>query len=113
MMAGFFVWLMGFRSMRKRDIGLTSLNLVALALVAGLATVAMEAGWYAAMTGVPWRRVLAANLDFSFSIRPAWWVLLAAVGMAALALVRTGFAGRPQRERRLAPATARTPYPET
>ena len=113
MMAGFFVWLMGFRSMRKRDIGLNSLNLLALALVVGLATVAMEAGWYATMTGVPWRRVLAANLDFSFSIRPAWWVLLAAVGMAALALVRTGFAGRPQRERRLAPATARTPYPET
>jgi methionine sulfoxide reductase heme-binding subunit len=32
--------------------------------------------------------VLAANLDVSFSIRPAWWVLVAGLVMVALAFFR-------------------------
>jgi len=112
LMAGFFAWLMGFRWLRRRGFALNSVNLAGLALAAALSTVAMEAGWYAAMTGVPWERVLAANLDFSFSIRPAWWVLLAGLAMAALGLVRTGPGGRPARRRepQLATAASRTPY---
>lgn len=114
MMAGFFVWLMGFRWLRRRDISVGAINLVGLAIMAALATVALEAGWYAAMTGVPWDRVLLANLDFTFSIRPAWWVLAAGLAVATLGLFRTGIGGRPQRSRepRLAPAVVRTPYPE-
>jgi sulfoxide reductase heme-binding subunit YedZ len=112
LMAGLFLWLMGFRWLRRRGIPLGLVVLTGLAVVAALGTVALEAGWYGTMTGIPWRRVLAANLDFSFSIRPAWWVLAAGFAVAALALVRTGPAGRParQREPQLAPATARTPY---
>ncbi len=115
LMAGFFLWLMGFRWLRKRGFKLGLMTLTGLAIVAALGTVVLEAGWYGTMTGIPWRRVLAANLDFSFSIRPAWWVLAAGLAMAAIGLVRTGPAGRPsrQREPQLAPATARSPYSKT
>ncbi len=115
LMAGFFLWLMGFRWLRRRGVPLGLVALTGLAVVAALGTVVIEAGWYGTMTGIPWRRVLAANLDFSFSIRPAWWVLGAGLAMAALGLLRTGPAGKPsrQREPQLAPAAARTPYSRT
>lgn len=118
LMTGFFLWLMGFRLLRRRAWGAGAPQLLGLALVAAFATAALEAGWYATMTGVPWDLVLAANLDFEFSIRPAWWVLAAGLAMAALGLLRTGLGGRPQRARapgrdaRLAPAVARSPYRE-
>jgi methionine sulfoxide reductase heme-binding subunit len=41
------------------------------------------------MTGAMASRVLAANLDFSFTIRPSWWVLLAALAMVAVHLAST------------------------
>jgi len=40
----------------------------------------IEAGWYAAATGVDARRVLAANLDVGFGLRPALWVGLPGSG---------------------------------
>lgn len=49
---------------------------VALAAVFGAAAAAGgEALWHAAMTGVPAERVLLANLDFRYEIRPPWIVL--------------------------------------
>ncbi|MCS0497526.1 ferric reductase-like transmembrane domain-containing protein [Ancylobacter sp. MQZ15Z-1] len=80
LMAGFFLWLMGWRLMQRAGRGTGFVNLVALALLAGLATALLEAGWYLAATGVDPVRVLAANLDFGYSLRPAWWV--AATGLA-------------------------------
>lgn len=107
LVAGFFVWLMGFRRLRAFGLGSGTVALALLAVAAALSTVVLEAGWYAAFTGVPWDRVLAANLDFEFSIRPAWWVLLAGLAVAALGLARGGLAGsRPPRGSRLAPAPA-------
>lgn len=91
LMAGLYLLLMAWRGADKRG-GLlaTPVGLAGIAIFTGLATAAVEYGWYALFTGVPAERVLAANLDFSYVIRPAWWVL--AVGLA-VALVAAGRAG--------------------
>lgn len=86
LMSGFFVWLMGYRALRKRDVAINLGVLTALAIAAGLSTALVEVAWYASMTGVQASRVLAANLDFSFVIRPAWWVLAAGLGLALVNL---------------------------
>lgn len=102
LMAGIFALLMAYRIAHWREVSIQSpLVLVGLALVAALATVAIEYAWYALATGIPPERVLAANLRFSFSIRPAWWVLAIGLCVAAAALARS-LAGSdaPQRQRR-------------
>ncbi|MCX7304797.1 MAG: sulfoxide reductase heme-binding subunit YedZ [Hyphomicrobiales bacterium] len=108
LMAGFFLLLMFYRLAHWRGFALTSpFVLAAIAIVAGLATVAIEYAWYALATGVPPGRVLAANLQFSFSIRPAWWVLAVGLAVAAVALVRPRFGkAAPARGRRTAKAAA-------
>lgn len=111
LMTGFFLWLMGYRALRKRSVEAGALALVSLALASGLGTALIEAGWYAARTGVMALRVLEANLDFSFSIRPAWWVLAAGLTMVLLQAARAR--SLPRRGRGLAgqPALARSSTP--
>lgn len=107
LMAGFFMLLMFYRVAHWRAFSLTSpAVLVAIAIAAALATVAVEAAWYGLATGVPVDRVLAANLQFSYSIRPVWWVLATGLGVAGLGYLRSlGKVGAP-RDRRTARATA-------
>jgi len=108
LMAGFFLLLMFYRLAHWRGFSLTSPAVLAgIAVLAALGTAAVEYAWYALATGVPPERVLAANLQFSFSIRPAWWVLATGFGVTLLALVRP-FSGKqePQRGRRQARAAA-------
>lgn len=102
LMAGFFVWLMGWRVMQRFGRGTGLLNLVALAVVAGLVTALLEAGWYLAATGVDPARVLQANLAFAYSIRPAWWV----AGLGVLVALASSLALRlrPLPQRRAARA---------
>ncbi|MEP9388371.1 protein-methionine-sulfoxide reductase heme-binding subunit MsrQ [Mesorhizobium sp. KR9-304] len=89
LMAGFFLLLMFYRLAHWRGFALASpLVLVAIAILAALGTAAIEYAWYGIATGVPPGRVLAANLQFSFSIRPAWWVLATGLGATLLALAR-------------------------
>lgn len=108
LMAGFFLLLMFYRLAHWRGFSLTSpLVLVAIAILAALGTAAIEYAWYAIATGVPPGRVLAANLQFSFSIRPAWWVLATGLGVTLLALARPWFGRQePARGRRAARAAA-------
>jgi sulfoxide reductase heme-binding subunit YedZ len=73
--SGLFLALMGWRLMHRLKLPTAPLPLLALSLAAGLATAALEAAWYALATGVPAEAVLSANLDFSYDVRPAWWVL--------------------------------------
>jgi methionine sulfoxide reductase heme-binding subunit len=84
MLAGFFVWLMAWRVVpagAQRWLG----TLVALAIVAAVATAWIEFAWYALATGInPWR-VLAASETLRFGLRPAHWVLLVGLGVAVLA----------------------------
>jgi methionine sulfoxide reductase heme-binding subunit len=88
LMTGLFLWLMGYRLMRRYGFGTGLIALLLLAIAAGLATALVEAAWYAARSGVMVLRVLAANLDISLSIRPAWWVLVTGLVMVALAFFR-------------------------
>ncbi|WP_378950612.1 sulfite oxidase heme-binding subunit YedZ [Mesorhizobium sp. ANAO-SY3R2] len=107
LMAGFFMLLMFYRMGHWRGFNLTSpLVLVAIAVAAALATVAVEAAWYGLATGVPPSRVLAANLQFSYSIRPGWWVLATGLGVALVGYVRSMSKSAPQRGRRAASAAA-------
>ncbi|QGZ35151.1 sulfite oxidase heme-binding subunit YedZ [Stappia indica] len=88
LMAGFLVALFACRIAHKLGLRLTSpLVLAGIAVFAGLATAGIEYLWYALATGVPAERVLAANLDFRYSIRPAWWVFGVMLVVAALPLV--------------------------
>jgi sulfoxide reductase heme-binding subunit YedZ len=108
LMAGFFLLLMFYRLAHWRGFALTSpLVLVAIAVLAALGTAAIEYAWYGIATGVPPGRVLAANLQFSYSIRPAWWVLATGLGVTLLGLARP-WVGRqePARDRRPVRAAA-------
>ena len=84
MFAGFYVWLMAWRAVpagRQRRVA----TLVALSVVAAVATAWIEFAWYAVATGInPWR-VLAASETLRFGLRPAHWVLLVGLGVTLLA----------------------------
>jgi methionine sulfoxide reductase heme-binding subunit len=97
--SGLFLALMGWRLMHHFKLPTNPLTLAGLAAAAGLATAALETAWYALATGVPASAVLAANLDFSYDVRPAWWV----AGIVALSVPLTLLRGRPDR----VPATRR------
>jgi sulfoxide reductase heme-binding subunit YedZ len=87
LMAGLLVWLLGFRVLARRRIPGPA-ALAALALGAAVATAAIETAWYAVATGAMPLRVLAANLDVSYGLRPALWVLIVTLGVALLVLGR-------------------------
>ncbi len=92
LMSGFFVLLMAYRLAHWRDFRLASPPvLIGAAIVAALATVGLEYAWYGLATGIPPSRVLAANLQFAFSVRPAWWVLAVGVAVAAIPPARALF----------------------
>lgn len=102
LMAGLFTLLMLYRILQARGLSLTALPVtIGTAIVAGIATAAIEAAWYGLATGVPVGRVLSANLAFGYSIRPAWWVLAIGLTAAVAAALRTrapqGGRGRPAR----------------
>ena len=83
LMLGLLAWLVGYRLIRRLAGDVSACGLVALAVAAAALTAVAEMSWHAAATGVdPWR-VLAAHLDASYEVRPAWCVLLAGL-VAAL-----------------------------
>jgi sulfoxide reductase heme-binding subunit YedZ len=86
LMMGFLLWLFAWRGVQRWRREVSFASLIALAVFAGLATAAFEAGWYGLMTGVPASRILAANLMFEFSIRPAWWAFAAGLSVALAGL---------------------------
>ena len=83
LMAGFLAWLLFWRAL-PRELQSSRLALVSLAILAALATMAVEYAWYALATSIPAERVLLANLDPAMGLRPAAWVLL--VGLVAAAV---------------------------
>ncbi|MXP63281.1 sulfoxide reductase heme-binding subunit YedZ [Roseomonas sp. M0104] len=88
LMAGLFLWLMGYRAVAPKGGAPGLLRLGGLALGAALGTALLEAGWYAVATGVPPLAVLEANFDVSFGLRPALWVGIAGGGAVLLRAAR-------------------------
>ncbi|KQP50216.1 protein-methionine-sulfoxide reductase heme-binding subunit MsrQ [Methylobacterium sp. Leaf108] len=86
---GLFIVLMGWRAMQRFRIASNPATLVGLAVASALLTALVEAAWYGLKSGVPASAVLGANLDFSYSIRPAWWVLGYGLLLPLVNLVRT------------------------
>jgi sulfoxide reductase heme-binding subunit YedZ len=99
-MAGLFYLVLGVRLLRRRNIPLGAPSLLLLAVGVALLTGATEAAWYAAKSGVDPSRVLAANLDFSFSVRPLWWVLGWGVALALVAVLPRPARAKPPRHMR-------------
>jgi sulfoxide reductase heme-binding subunit YedZ len=83
LMLGLLAWLMGYRLLHGRTGDVTPRRLVGLAAACGVLTAFMEVAWHAAATGVDPLRILAANLDIAYGVRPAWWVLIAGLAAAA------------------------------
>lgn len=105
LMAGLFILVMGQRLLTRWRIGDHWAALLALVPIAGLLTALLEAGWYRVASGVPPLRVLEADLDFSDTLRPAWWVAIVGLGLVAVRLARPLWTVRgvaPRRERRTA-----------
>jgi methionine sulfoxide reductase heme-binding subunit len=88
LMFGLLAWLMGVRLIQRFAGQPTPATLAALALACAVATAAAEIAWHATATGVDPLRVLSADLDFSYGVRPAWWVLIAGLGVAIAGSLR-------------------------
>lgn len=86
---GLFLLLMTYRVLHWRRLSLSSpFVLLGGAIAAAVLTAGIEFAWYGLATGIPPLRVLAANLHFSYMIRPAWWVLLVGAAVALIPIVR-------------------------
>lgn len=100
LMAGLYAWLMGYRAFAPEGAAPSAWAMLVLAGAAAAATAGIEFAWYGLATGIdPWR-VLAANLDVTFGLRPALWVGVAGLAAAALRAVLR----RPRRAARPAEA---------
>jgi sulfoxide reductase heme-binding subunit YedZ len=105
LMLGFLCWLFGFRIVQRIYRQVTIPWLIALAVASGAITMITETLWYRALTGVDAQRIFLANFDFSYVIRPAWWVL--GVGLAvALAAFLWGLRPQAKRPRRTSSTAA-------
>jgi len=88
-MAGLLVWLLAVRLLYRFTKNVRRpLWLAGLALLAALATAAMEYGWYAQSPALPADRILLANLSLDAGVRPAWQVLGATLVPLVLVFLR-------------------------
>lgn len=100
---GLFLAMMGWRVMNARN-WKSPLALAGLAVAASLATAFVEAAWYAGKTGVPWARVLAANVDPDMIMRPAHWVLVVVLALVPLRMWGERRAPAPRKVMKARPA---------
>jgi sulfoxide reductase heme-binding subunit YedZ len=83
---GLFAILMTVRVMRGR-VTLGFWPLFALVVVAVPFAAGIEALWYGLATGIPWRRVLDANMMLALAPRPALWVGIIALSLPLASLL--------------------------
>jgi sulfoxide reductase heme-binding subunit YedZ len=104
LMSGFYFWLMGYRLLARYGYKDGLVPLLLLSVSSAILTALAEATWYGVATGIGFWRPLMANLDLSFQIRPAWWVLFAGLAVTMIAEIRSRMRGASRRGR--APAAA-------
>jgi sulfoxide reductase heme-binding subunit YedZ len=88
LISGLLLLFVGFRLLRQRPNPSSPLKWLALAILCGVMTALIEVIFYRISTGVDPMRVLIANLDFSYEIRPAWWVFLSGLTLGILTLIQ-------------------------
>lgn len=89
LMAGLLLWAAGWRlldAVAPAGWSRRLAPLLGLALAAALLTAAGEALGYGLFTPVDGWRVWQANGNFAAGLRPAWWVLIAGLGLTGAAL---------------------------
>lgn len=106
LLAGLCTLFVGFRFLRKAKGEVGALRLFALAIVSALATAVIEIGYYAVATGAQASRLVGAHLDFSYQVRPAWWVLAAGLALMLARIVRDAFGPRKGLQEAVMPAKA-------
>ncbi len=89
LLTGVCILLGGYRLLQRRGRDVAFWHLLLLTVAAFAAAALVEAGYYRISMNAPMLVVLQANLDFSYEIRPAYWVL-----PAGLALMVAKLAGR-------------------
>ena len=111
LMSGLFLLLLLYRGLYRWKLPVSLAALAGAALLAGLLTAGLEAGWYAATSGVSAWLVFQANADILTyqdyaSIRPAHWVALAGLAVALSHGLRARKARPPRQVREAAAARA-------
>lgn len=88
--SGYLFLFLGHRLMQRAGWPTTPPTLAGLAVAAAVACALLEGAWYKLATGVPvpFVDILAQNLDFSYEVRPPWFVLGVGLALALLNLVR-------------------------
>ena len=99
LLAGLFLWLMGWRVLQRAKRGESLPALVALAVAVPAVTALFEAAWYHARNGVAVANVFAADLSFDDGLRPVWLVLIAGLAVVALRVARPLWSRRPRAAR--------------
>ena len=95
-LAGIFA-VLGLARMTKGWLGdLSYATTIAIALAAAALTALAEAAWYSLKTGAPFDLILGANLDFTYTVRPAWYVLAAGAVLVLARTTRPLFAKKPR-----------------
>jgi sulfoxide reductase heme-binding subunit YedZ len=94
MMMGFLLWLFGYRIIQRYLHDPNFLSLTILGVASAALTAVLEAAWYHFRSGVNAWLVFQANFDFSYDIRPAWYVLAASLAIVAVAWVRRQYSQR-------------------
>lgn len=92
-MAGIFSLLLAHRTAQSRRGDLSPIQSAGIALSVAFVTALGEAICYAIAYDAPLLQVLAANLDFSYAIRPCWYVLGAGLILLTARLARPWVAG--------------------
>lgn len=91
MMAGFLLWLMGYRALSRQGgtaLATARASLLGLSVAAAALTALGEAAYFGLFTGIPAVLVLEADVSFAAGPRPTWLVLGAGLLIAALAALR-------------------------